>query len=171
MEKKNRGNANIVCIAYYLVRIMLTFVIRTIQRSANMSQRSISAFDPKDLYLVGQVLSSFAVKDEETAIQAGETVERLDELIGEGRSELEYLSEYVLEQIQKYEASLPKEKLEPAEILTYLMEEHGHRQVDLTDLAPKSVISAVLNGKREMSKNLIRGLARKYSVNPSVFLK
>jgi HTH-type transcriptional regulator/antitoxin HigA len=59
----------------------------------------------------------------------------------------------------------------PLEMLRYLMEHRGLRQVDLAPVfGSRSVASNVLNGKRELSKTHIRRLADFFHVSPEVFL-
>ena len=47
-----------------------------------------------------------------------------------------------------------REKLSPAEMLAYLMEENGLKQTDLADIALQPNLSAILGGKRAISKPL-----------------
>lgn len=58
----------------------------------------------------------------------------------------------------------------PAEMLRYLMEEGGLKQADLADCAPQHRISEILNGKRAISKELAKKLARRFHVHADVFL-
>ena len=58
----------------------------------------------------------------------------------------------------------------PVETLRFLMEQHGLLQKDLVDVfgAP-SVVSEVLNGKRELNKDQIRRLSKRFHVSPDIF--
>ena len=58
----------------------------------------------------------------------------------------------------------------PAEMLRYLMEEGGLKQADLADCAPQHRISEILSGKRAISKELAKKLARRFHVHADVFL-
>jgi HTH-type transcriptional regulator/antitoxin HigA len=59
----------------------------------------------------------------------------------------------------------------PAEVLQYLMEEHDLKQTDLADeLGRQSVVSAILNGKRELNTRRVKALAARFNVSPVVFL-
>jgi HTH-type transcriptional regulator/antitoxin HigA len=58
----------------------------------------------------------------------------------------------------------------PAEMLRYLMEEAGLRQEDLADVAPQHQISEILSGKRAISKEMAKKLARRFGVHADVFL-
>lgn len=58
----------------------------------------------------------------------------------------------------------------PAEMLRYLMEEGGLKQEDLADVAPQHRISEILSGKRGISKEIAKKLARRFGVHADVFL-
>lgn len=58
----------------------------------------------------------------------------------------------------------------PAEMLRYLMKEGGLKQEDLADIAPQHRISEILSGKRGISKEVAKKLARRFNVHADVFL-
>lgn len=58
----------------------------------------------------------------------------------------------------------------PADVLKYLMQENDVRQADLPEIGSQGVVSEVLNGKRELNVRQITQLARRFNVNPVVFL-
>ena len=87
------------------------------------------------------------------------------------RHPLAGLVEALGEVIESYETRthrLPESS--PQEALTFLMQQHGLKQADLTDLAPQSTISAVLAGKRSISKRLAAKLAARFGVSTAVFV-
>lgn len=58
----------------------------------------------------------------------------------------------------------------PLDIIRHLMEEHSLRQKDLADVfGTESIVSDVLNGKRELNKEHIRRLSERFKVSPAVF--
>lgn len=58
----------------------------------------------------------------------------------------------------------------PKEMLCELMESNGLKQKDLMDVfGAESTVSAVLNGKREMTREHIKRLSRRFHVSPEVF--
>ncbi|HMJ62880.1 MAG TPA: helix-turn-helix domain-containing protein [Bryobacteraceae bacterium] len=61
-------------------------------------------------------------------------------------------------------------KSSPSEMLAFLMEENGLKQTDLSDIAPQSNISAILRGKRSISKAIALRLAKRFRVSPELFL-
>ncbi len=96
--------------------------------------------------------------------------ENLTDVFEEGNTEIEPLLDYILNVIQKYENEYyPIKESSPIEIIKFLMDQNGHKQKDLIDIAPKSAISEILSGKRPLNKNHIEKLSRKYNTNPSVF--
>jgi HTH-type transcriptional regulator/antitoxin HigA len=56
------------------------------------------------------------------------------------------------------------------EILHYLMEEHGLRQADLSEIGSQGVVSEILNGKRTLNVRQIRALSNRFQVSPAVFI-
>jgi len=58
----------------------------------------------------------------------------------------------------------------PVAILKSLMEDHGLKQKDLLDVfGTESVVSEVLRGKRDFSKEHIRRLSKRFHVSPELF--
>jgi HTH-type transcriptional regulator/antitoxin HigA len=57
-----------------------------------------------------------------------------------------------------------------AEVLRFLMDEHGLTQSDLSEVGSQGVVSEILNGKRELNVRQIRFLAEKFKVSSAVFL-
>ena len=78
---------------------------------------------------------------------------------------------YFGDQMEKYEDEhFPIPEAEPHEILRFLMDQHGLKQEDLADCAPQSRISDILNGKRSISKEIAKNLARRFHVHTDLFL-
>jgi len=60
---------------------------------------------------------------------------------------------------------------QPREVLKFLMEQHGLKQVDLKkEIGSQGVVSAILAGNRELNTRQIRALAKRFAVSPAVFL-
>ena len=57
-----------------------------------------------------------------------------------------------------------------ADVLSFLMEEHGLTQSDLPEVGSQGVVSEILNGKRELNVRHIRALADRFRVSPAVFV-
>jgi HTH-type transcriptional regulator/antitoxin HigA len=58
----------------------------------------------------------------------------------------------------------------PIEVLLELMESNDLKQKDLVDIfGAESTVSAVLNGKRDMTREHIKRLSKRFQVSPEVF--
>jgi HTH-type transcriptional regulator/antitoxin HigA len=57
-----------------------------------------------------------------------------------------------------------------ADVLRYLMEEHGLNQSSLPEVGSQGVVSEILNGKRELNIRQIRTLAKRFKVSTAVFV-
>jgi HTH-type transcriptional regulator / antitoxin HigA len=58
----------------------------------------------------------------------------------------------------------------PIEVLRELMEANGLRQKDLIpEFGTESIVSEVLNGRRELNKDHIERLSRRFRISPAVF--
>ena len=58
----------------------------------------------------------------------------------------------------------------PLQALSFLMEQHGLKQKDLTDIfGTRSVVSEVMHGKRDLTKEQIRRLSQGFHVSPELF--
>jgi HTH-type transcriptional regulator/antitoxin HigA len=68
------------------------------------------------------------------------------------------------------EQHYPMPKLEGADALRFLMEEHDLSQSDLPEVGSQGVVSEILEGKRELNVRQIRALSRRFGVSPSVFV-
>ncbi len=57
----------------------------------------------------------------------------------------------------------------PEEMMRWLMEKNNHKQTDMTDVASRTVINEILNGKRKLNRSHIERLCVKYAVDASWF--
>ena len=104
------------------------------------------------------------------------SVRIMDELLDRiGANESDHLMpllDLVTREIESYEAknhTLPDAT--PAAVLAYLMEEHDLKQTDLAEeLGGQSIVSAILNCKRELNTRQVKALASRFKVSPAVFL-
>lgn len=58
-----------------------------------------------------------------------------------------------------------------AEMLRFLMGEHGLTQSDLPEVGSQGVVPEILNGKRDLKVRQIRALAERFHVSPAVFIQ
>ncbi|MBI5963118.1 MAG: transcriptional regulator [Chloroflexi bacterium] len=57
-----------------------------------------------------------------------------------------------------------------AEVLRFLMDEHGLTQSDLPEVGSQGVVSEILNRKRELNIRQVRSLAEKFRVSSAAFI-
>ncbi len=110
-----------------------------------------------------------------TVEQYENTVRILDELIDKiGDDEnhpLASLMEILGTLIEAYESQhLPEAASDPVGVLKFLMDEHGLKQGDLSEIGSQGVVSEILKGKRELNVRQIKALSRRFNVSPAVFL-
>jgi HTH-type transcriptional regulator/antitoxin HigA len=83
----------------------------------------------------------------------------------------EKLIELITVLVEEYEGKhYPVPDAGPLDIIRHLMEQHSLRQKDLVDIfGTESIVSDVLNGKRDLTKDHIAKLSARFHVSPSVF--
>jgi HTH-type transcriptional regulator / antitoxin HigA len=113
-----------------------------------------------------------AVRTEADYVKA---IEYIDELLNEvGDDEAHPLAEVldlIATQVKAYEdehVEIPDAA--PREVLRFLMEQQNLTQADLDDCAPQNRISEILTGKRVISKDVAKRLAKRFHVHADVFL-
>jgi HTH-type transcriptional regulator/antitoxin HigA len=98
--------------------------------------------------------------------------ELLDRIGANESHRLMPLLDLVTKEVEAYESkqqTLPEAA--PAKVLAFLMEEHNLKQTDLAqELGGQSIVSAILNGKRELNTRQVKALAERFKVSPAVFL-
>ncbi len=74
----------------------------------------------------------------------------------------------LIEDFEEKHYQLPKAS--PLEAITFLMDQHGLKQKDLVDVfATPSIVSEVLSGKRDLNKDHISRLSKRFRVSPELF--
>lgn len=87
------------------------------------------------------------------------------------RHPLAGLVEALGEVIESYEARAHRMPgTNPRDALAFLMQEHKLKQTDLADIAGQGTVSAILAGKRGISKRLATKLAERFGVSAAVFV-
>ena len=109
-----------------------------------------------------------------TAEQQNEAyIQKLEELTSKPRvtaaeKKLIELLTVLVEEYEARECAVPEAK--PLDIVRHLMEAHDLRQKDMVDVfGTESIVSDVLNGKRDLAKEHIRRLSNRFHVSPSLF--
>jgi HTH-type transcriptional regulator/antitoxin HigA len=74
----------------------------------------------------------------------------------------------LIEDFEEKHYQLPKAS--PLEVITFLMEQHGLKQKDLVDVfGTPSIVSEVLRGKRDLNKDHISRLSKRFRISPELF--
>jgi HTH-type transcriptional regulator/antitoxin HigA len=74
----------------------------------------------------------------------------------------------LIEDFEDKRYRLPRSK--PLAVLAFLMEQHELRQKDLVGVfGTPSIVSEVLNGKRELNKDHIKRLSDRFHISPELF--
>ncbi len=119
------------------------------------------------------MLQKLKIENDEDLERMSVFAEGLDAHIHYGKTDLQPLFDYVVEKIADYEVSMEKkmggELNDGVDVMRFLMDQHGHRLKELSDIAPASVISEILHRKRGLNKGHIERLSAKYHVSPEVF--
>ena len=102
-------------------------------------------------------------------------VNLLDSLVDEvGNNEnhpLTSLMETIGSLIETYESQYIDEiEGNPIDALNTLMEEHGLKQSDLSEIGSQGVVSEILSGKRQLNVRQIKILSKQFKVSPAVFI-
>ena len=81
------------------------------------------------------------------------------------------LLDVVLELMESWEDDhVSIEKQPPREVLAHLIKANDLKQTDLAEIVSQGTLSNILKGKREISKQLAKKLAERFSVNVAIFL-
>lgn len=80
------------------------------------------------------------------------------------------LLELVLDHIEAYEKkTYPLRASKPEDILYFLMEQHNLKQTDLPEIGSQSHVSKILNGKRQLTRQQISALSKRFNMSPAIW--
>lgn len=120
---------------------------------------------------LGQLSLAFS---HENASHIGDVVDTLLDATSEddGPSDLNGLLSALSDWLMEYEkVAHPLPGATPAELLRHLMEENGLRQDDLANvLGGQSVVSAILNGHRQINAGQAAKLGQRFKLSSSAFI-
>ena len=114
-----------------------------------------------------------AIRNDSEYGRAVSFMNSLLDVVGDSEEhELAGLLDWVGRLVEDYENErhIPGEA-SPHEVLRFLMDQHNLKQTDLAaEIGGQSVVSDVLNGKREINARQAKALAARFAVSVSVFL-
>lgn len=103
-------------------------------------------------------------------------VKALDEVLDAGGSNenhrLARLADYLGDLVEEWEAryhAMPS-AASGVEVLSFLLKEHGIKQTELPEVGTQSVVSEVLNGKRQLNVHHIARLSARFGVPAGLFI-
>jgi HTH-type transcriptional regulator/antitoxin HigA len=95
----------------------------------------------------------------------------LDETQGEEKHPAMGLVDIVGDLIEDYEAKQhPLPEVTGVQALKFLMEQHGLKQSDLSEIGSQGVVSEILTGKRELNIRQVRALSERFGVSSATFV-
>ena len=104
----------------------------------------------------------------ESYIQALYELEQHQATWGSEEAELAELLTLLIEDYEEKHYRLPQAT--PLEMIRFLMDQQGLKQKDLAEVfGTPSIVSEVLNGKRELNKEHISRLSARFQVSPELF--
>ena len=112
----------------------------------------------------------------ESRAQYNSTSERLSSLVRKGRGRTPEETKFmkllaVLVRDYDERNALPPARMAPQEALRYLLDHSGKSPADLFPVfGQRSHVNEALNGKRKISSEQARRLAKIFNVNPGIFI-
>lgn len=107
-------------------------------------------------------------KENQAYTEALYELDRRSSKLTAAEKELAELLTLLVEDFEEKRHKLPRGK--PVDVVRFLMEQHSLLQKDLADVfGTPSVVSEVLNGKRELNKEQIARLSERFHVSPELF--
>ncbi len=118
------------------------------------------------------MLGISAIRTKKDYARATTVMNQLLDDVGEDENHpLADVLDYLSNQVSVYETDhVEIPDAPPRDVLRFLMEQNGLSQTDLADCAPQSRNSEILNGRREISKELAKALAKRFGVGVEVFV-
>jgi len=134
---------------------------------------NIQSFLSENFNVLETWSTMLVIKDDDQNQQFIHMFNSLMDKVESGEHSHKPLADMIKSAILKYEEKYEFEDIYPAEILRSLMKEHGHTQQYLENMgiAPRTVISNILNNRRSINLNQIKRLSKLYNINPAVFIE
>ena len=95
----------------------------------------------------------------------------LDEAGGNENHPAMGLVDIVGDLIEDYETEHhPMPDVTGVQALKFLMQQHGLKQTDLSEIGSQGVVSEILTGKRDLNIRQIRALSKRFGISPATFV-
>jgi len=111
-------------------------------------------------------------KNEDDYDRLAQALDELLEMTGDDESHplmslVDIIGDWIAEWDRKHH---PMREASGAEVLGYMMREHGLSQSELPGVGTQSVVSEILSGKRQLNLRQIRWLAERFGVSVETFI-
>ncbi len=107
-------------------------------------------------------------KDNETYTEILYDLDRRSKTLTPAKKELAELLTLLIEDFEEKRYQLPHAT--SLDAIHFLMDQHGLKQKDLVDVfGTPSIVSEILSGKRELNKEQIKRLSKRFQVSPELF--
>jgi HTH-type transcriptional regulator/antitoxin HigA len=111
-------------------------------------------------------------KNEDDYDMLARALDELLEMTGDDESHplmslVDIIGDWIAEWDRKHH---PMREASGAEVLGYMMREHGLSQSELPGVGTQSVVSEILSGKRQLNLRQVRWLAERFGVSVETFI-
>jgi HTH-type transcriptional regulator/antitoxin HigA len=107
-------------------------------------------------------------KENDAYTEVLHNLDRRSQELTPAEKELAELLTLLIEDFEERHYRLPRTN--PLDVLHFLMDQHDLRRIDYVDVfGTPSVVSEILNGKRELNKGHIERLSERFGVSPEFF--
>ncbi len=119
---------------------------------------------------VVEFANALQIQDDTHLHEIIEESREIAERVEAGDDFLHSVLDILISAIEAYEDDNYKfSAVSPEEMMRWLMEKNNHKQTDMTDVASRTVINEILNGKRKLNRSHIERLCVKYSIDANWF--
>jgi HTH-type transcriptional regulator / antitoxin HigA len=115
--------------------------------------------------------TSVPIKSEEEVLERAEVMDYLMDMARQDNDIMLVFANAIADRIEEFEQDMVIPAVSVAERLRMLMAAKAVKQKDLTHIAPQSVISEILNGKRLINLNHAKGFAQFFKLPLEYFVE
>jgi len=111
------------------------------------------------------------IKTEDEVLERAKVMDELMDMATSEDDIVMFFANAISERIEEFEnEQLDLPRMKPSQILANLMHLHHIESKDLFDIAPANVIAELLNEKRAMTIDHIKGFSQFFGVPPTIFI-
>lgn len=114
--------------------------------------------------------TSMPIESESEVLERAEVMDYLTDLATHDNDIVLVFANSIADRIEEFEKQMDMPKVSVAERLRLLMDSKSVKQKDLKNVAPQSVISEILNGKRNVNLKQAKGLSTFFNLPVDYFV-